>query len=113
MKVAEFKVKRIFVELPSGDTVPVVHKSVVLEDGTIVRWNKKSGDWKIVYPERWVSAVTTSLQTTSMAAAHEKGRMRSEVEEFCLFRHFAERMVKLVDVETFMQIVNFLGGLKK
>lgn len=109
MRIKEFVTKRCFFTKKDGTRGMVPHKSVVLEDGTVVRWNRKSANWKIVGPERWDSAPATSLNTRAMVIAHEKGRMRSDVEEYGVFRHFQDAMKRLVDEETFLTIVVYLS----
>ena len=113
MKVREFVRKRVFIDMKTKEgwiTVPVVHKSVVLENGTTVRWNKRGECWSIKSAPRWSSAVATSLNTRAMVVAHEKGRLRSDTESYHAFVNFQTRMMTMVDVETFLSIVSFLGG---
>ena len=112
MGIKDFVMKRCFFTTKEGTRGCMVHRSVVLDDGSIVRWNKKSGDWKIEGPERWDSAVATSLSRYAMCTAHSKGKMRRDVEEFSLFAHFAARLTRLVDVDTATEIVMFLKGGK-
>lgn len=109
MKVIDYVTKKCFFTTKEGKTGVMFHRSVVLDDGTVVRWNRKSGDWKIEGPERWVPAVATSLYTRAMVVAHDKGRFRRDIEEFNLFRHFQARMIRLVDEEAFVEIVTFLS----
>ena len=132
MKVRDWVTKRVFVEMKTPDgwtTVPVVHKSVVLENGTTIRWNKRGGCWSITSAPRWNSAVATSLSRYAMVAAgaggppevtdanrrsieiqvgNKKGRLQSDRESYHAFSNFQTRMATLVDVETFLEIVNFL-----
>lgn len=108
----EFVTKRCFYTKPDGSTGVMFHRSVVLDSGIEVRWNRKGGCWKLTYPARWDSAVATSLSRYAMVTAHSKGRMRSETEEFPFFPQFAARLMKLVDAESATTIVLFLKGGK-
>lgn len=115
MKVRAFEQKRVFVEIVDKKTgkkitIPVVRKSVILENGTTVKWNKRGECWSIKSAPRWSSAVTTSLQTRAMVVAHEKGRLRSDTESYFAFSNFQTRMLTMVSIDDFVSIVTFLGG---
>ena len=112
MGIRDFVTKKCFYTKPDGSTGVLYHRSVVLDSGIEVRWNQKSGNWKLTYPARWDSAVASSLSRYAMVTAHGKGRLRSETEEFNLFSQFAARLMKLVDVESATTIVMFLKGGK-
>ncbi len=110
LKIQELVRKKCFYERPDGTTGIIVHKSVLLNDGTVVRWNKRSGAWTIQGPERFDTAVATSLNTRAMTVANEKGRMRRAKEEWFAFENFAKAMEKLTTIDTIVEIVTYLGG---
>ena len=110
LEIRERVVKKCFYTRKDGTTGVMFHKSVVLTDGTTIRYSKDS--WKIVSPEQFSTAVATSLTRYAMATAVVNGKMRSEVKERHSFKNFMTEMVKMVSVETFMEIVSYLGGKK-
>lgn len=110
MKVREWVTKKCLYERKDGTTGMMYHKSVVLDNGTTIRWNRRGECWSITSAPRWNSAVATSLSRYAMTAADLKGSLQTDRETYHAFTNFQTRLVTLVDVETAVDIIMYLKG---
>ena len=80
---------------------------MTLSDGSVVKWWR--GEWRFS-STRWRSGVTTSLQTTSMEAANERGREEKVEERYTDYDKFAKRMIGIVGAYDFLRMIEWIKG---
>lgn len=101
--------KRCFFTTKDGKRGIKIHRSVILSEGSVIRFDAKNSTWKFS-SLRLNSKVARSMTRTSMQIAQDAAREVKDEEQFSSYEKFACRLAAIIGIDALVQVTMFLGG---